>query len=309
MRSLTYLLLAATAAFFATVSIDAQTISNVVVTDLNPDNSKNVRDRSVQESRTANAGLVSQSDRSFTNQFQFMAGQRYAPGSFRFARIYDVSVNYLLDFTVEDPDNKGYRLDIGTRLRGYATLLGPENFDPDEGNSSMMNFDLLARFDDDLLSDGNDDGDPDDSIVTAFREVDLETSAGSIRPDLTDFAVNERIDNSNEFLSEVYFGTRTFRIRFNDAFLSGFNFNYNNDVELDGTFRFGLTSDVTETDLEAGDILAPLLSAVYPGPDGESASEHGHFVNVRILGIPEPSTGFLFLSGATTLFLMLRRRR
>lgn len=278
--------------------LGAQTITNVAVTKT-VDEDVNLGNGSARESRSVDAGNVSATATSFIRRFAFMGGQRFMPDSFPFARIYSFRFGFLVDVTIEDPDHNGYYIALQNRLRGFVTVLGPEDLDPTGLENSYLQLGLLTRADPDLLADDPGDADEDPDESNQVQPISgLTVNTGRAQANIETLSTNLHVDNSELATLGPYYGNRTVRFRIDTS--SGSHFIFQNDVDLDGSLRFGLESALQQPDPGSPDAVDPfagLLSAKYPGVDGESPEDHGLFFEVRLLGLPAEKLLDLELTG------------
>lgn len=192
-------------------------------------------------------------------------------------------------FTVLDPTNLGYELSVETVLRGYRTVRSDNGI---MGTASAGSF------------SGRIDLNMDDGIDTLGTQVDDLTILS--QPDSSTTSVNSLVDASESLAAGTFFGTRTFGLRFTTSGSVNNVFLQNNGAGEVAT-RFGL--DPVDSGVSGA---PPFADAFYPGSDGESATAHGHFANVRVtpLGVvPEPASCILLATGLGLLFLRSLRRK
>ena len=223
---------------------------------------------------------------SFTSHVAWMSSHRVFPGPSGLPLTHGNLVEYDLIFTVEDPSMRGYELQIGSTIRGYVNALWEANV----GVFSSLVFSsgtlMAATFDDGtggvLLPD-----------ISTDVEVATATPANPF--------VELLVARSGTHDAGHYVGTRTFRLHYgsvaNNTGVALQNYNIG-----EGNVRFGLSPT-----------LGDFRNAGYPGPDGESADQHGHFLTVTAdfgptAAVPEPGT---FGAIAIALFItpLLKRKR
>ncbi|MEK6642467.1 MAG: PEP-CTERM sorting domain-containing protein [Planctomycetota bacterium] len=193
---------------------------------------------------------------------------------------------YDLLFTVDDPGNLGYHLVIDVALRGYATAQSDTG-----GTVTASAGSFSGRIDTDM-SDGT------DTLGTQIGDLTLfgaSSNANSTSP-----FVNSLIARSDTYDAGTFSGTRMFGLRFTTSGSSN-NVFLQNNVGGEAATRFGA---LPVDSAAAG--APPFQIAGYPGADGESAADHGHFVTVTTTTVPEPGSLSLLLVGALGL---LRRCR
>lgn len=65
---------------------------------------------------------------SFSNHFSWFQGMSVVqPEAPNFALIYRHNIGYSMEFTVEDPHNEGYSIDVDHAMRGYITAQRTES--------------------------------------------------------------------------------------------------------------------------------------------------------------------------------------
>jgi hypothetical protein len=241
------------------------------------------------EVTTSGPALVSPSEISFTNRVAWMSAHRVLPPS-GLPLTWGNSVAYDILFTIEDPLNIGYTLEIDSAIRGYVTA---------EFDSNLGVFPSTVFASGTLMAATLDTGSGFGGLIPAIMPPIEVATATATNP----FA-NELVEGSGTYNAGFFTGTRSFVLRYSTiasntgAALQNFNTG-------EANVRFGL------------DPLSNLFqNAAYPGADGETADQHGHFVTIRAsfedditspAPIPEP--GSLLLMSAGFLLLGLVRRR
>jgi len=195
---------------------------------------------------------------------------------------------------VDDPTNIGYELTIDSMLRGiltasYEGFTGSAN-DSDFG-VSVFGANLLAYID-----TGSGFG----PSVNALSWFAQSVSATADNPTASLIVGGTKSINLGSFSGTQEFGIR---LSYNPSpTTTHISSNY---VLSTTTARFGV------------DLGSEIGAAAYPGPDGEPASDHGHFLTIGARfqpsgepdpgQIPEPSTYALLGAGLIGMGLLRRR--
>jgi hypothetical protein len=279
-----------TYAFLACFPVSAAAITNIsVVNNSSPSNLIAQADR-IREFRTEvttpATATVNGNEISFTNRVAWMSAHRVLPPS-GLPLTWGNSVAYDILFTIEDPLNQGYTLEIDSLARGYLTA----EFDSNLGvfpSAVFASGTLMAA----TLNTGSGFG---GLIPPIMPPTEVATATA------TNAFVNELVEGSGTHNAGFFAGTRSFVLRYSTiasnagAALQNFNTG-------EANVRFGLnpTSNLFE-------------NATYPGPDREAASQHGHFVTIRATfegdiasEVPEPGT-FVLISAAFVMLGIARR--
>ena len=207
------------------------------------------------------------------------------PAGPSFALTNNKATGYTLSFTVEDPASTGYSIDVDAILRGdlFADWDTPQSGSPSVTASGGI---MSATFD-------NDTTDP----VVAQSVTDLFLNAGSTNATQTDPSSMMAIDLQASHNLGTFYGTRSFALAFT-TFGSSTSVFMGNHGAGEASARFGLDAQ------HSGNLGSPLFDhAVYDV--NETPSLDGHFVDVTITSIPEPSSGLALLVLAS---LSTRRR-
>ncbi len=220
------------------------------------------------------------------------------PDGPNFALVQNRIAAYQLDFTIDDPTNAGYELIVDTNYRGYTTAQSHNGVQVTAVAGSMSGF------------IDTDTTDAVDTLVGFNPNFIPELSNAVGGTNTTSALVNVLKQSSNSYNAGTFSGTRHMALRFT-TFGSNNNVFMQNFGDGEAALRFGLNP--------VQPVGAPSLSlGAYPGPDGESASDHGHFVNITVRplsqqapptntsAVPEPaSVSSLLLA----LGMLVRRRR
>lgn len=225
-------------------------------------------------------------------QYGFMLAN--STTSARPANLWRQHVSYDLAFTVEDPGNVGYQLDLATQLIGFVTLLGPTNSDP-LASHLTAGASFNVRFDDNL-TDG-------ENLGAADQVGGATLGTGGINADPITMIVNEKIDLAGGATLGNYVGTRQFKVRVTTQTAPN-SVNFANAGEGHGALRFGATTDFIPDPMVMN--VPTLDAAAYPGSDGETPDQHGHFTTLTVTYAPEPASLALLGLGAA---LVAGRRR
>ena len=267
----------------------AISISGVGFINNSPGNQVIAAAARTREFGTANIGTSSvttnATSSTFSNHFSWMMGHRVDPGGGNFALIYQKPMAYELSFTVNDPTNHGYVLDIDHNIRGYVTISREAAITASGSEGVMVG----------SLDDGS--GFANQAGLSVFGGG--LTVSGS---DPTAFQ-NQLVSHANSFTSGAYSGTRNFTVRFSTGPSPIASTIFQNFGRGEADIRFGLPPT-----------QASLIHAGYPGLDNEPASNLGHFVTMKATFdpiaaavVPEPSSFILLASGV--LGGVLRRRK
>ena len=261
-------------ALFCVLNAKAINISNVTVVNSSDADHYQINGNYItKEFRTENlnTSTVAQNgaDASFNNQFGFMMSYRVdQPQAPNFALIYLRRIDYTINFTVEDPNNEGYEIDVDHSWRGYATVSREEDIRVSTGLGT-----ILGRLDD-------------GSGPVLYPA--LTWGGGGVNLGALDTAFEEKIlTNQKSFTSNQFSGTKTFTLHFSSRPSPSMNSIFQNFGGGETSLRFGLEP----THDSNGDITRPDFQfASYSQAGSEPIESHGHFVdiNVRSLNPPPP---------------------
>ena len=281
------LLAAATAAVpAAAAAITGIAIDNNSSPDLQSDTGTRLREFRTQATAPT-AGTLAGDTVSFDARFAWMLAHRVLPGGPTVALLNSGLVAYDLAFRVEDPFSVGYTLSIDSVMRGFITAQW-------ESNSGSGISGVFAAGT--LMSASLDSG----SGFTLLPAL-ATTTAVATATDVNPF-VNQLVFDTGLYDAGSFVGTRDFTLRFSSV--------GSNTIGALQNFNTG------EADLRFG--LDPLLSgftaAGYPGVDGESADQHGHFLTIAARFNAEPAgqvsePGTLALLGIGMLSLACRTKK
>ncbi len=190
---------------------------------------------------------------SFDARFAWMTAMRLTAPPIDGSDGFNNMVAFDVTFTVDDPLSRGYLLRLDWLVRGFLTAewTGAGAGTRVEVGGTRME----VRFIDDL-SDLND-----------FELLDF-TANGLADAQQGDTFENSLVSGTLNHQTAPYTGTRTFMVRFTTP---GPNLlvRFLNPATGEGNGRFGLDP-----------LTGNFLNASYPGDDGESADQHGLFLNV-----------------------------
>jgi hypothetical protein len=226
---------------------------------------------------------------SFTHQMQFYNGYYIGPDGPTAALTHSRNVSYDLSFTVLDPTNIGYTLEIDTLMRGYSTAMWTSGTSPNA--VTVANTTFSGRIDTDT-SDGT------DTLGTQVGSLTFGVSGATANS--TDTSVNTLGESTGQYNSSGFSGTRSFALRFTTFGSGETNIFLQNNQQGQGSIRFGL---------ENGDSILDLSGQ--PGGDAWSSNDLGHFVTVNAVfaeAIPEPAS-IAYILCTVALAGLIRRRR
>lgn len=263
------------------------TIVGVSVANTSGADSTTIQPGYVNEFRTQNSlGAVTTigNTSSFTNHFQWMSAMLIPTGGF--ANINFAYPSYDLTFTIDDPGNVGYTLNVESIVRGFVEAIyasGPVSpFSRVDSNGTN-----LAAY----LDTGS-------GFVLHFP---LRVTGGVATATAGNPLVSTLVTSTDTVSLGSYTGTRTFGLRFAENPSPALSQVAQNGVAGEAVGRFGVEPT-----------LAQFVLADYPGLDGEAAAQHGHFLTVSAefnsTGVPEPATWAL-MAGGLALAAGLRRCR
>jgi hypothetical protein len=234
----------------------------------------------------------------FGTRFAWQNSIRVESGGATVALTNPQNSSYTLNFTINDPLNFGYTVNVDTLMRGYVTAKwgSGDNLNGVAASSGS----LSGRIDTDTT-------DANDTLVTFSNQVsDLTLLGGSTSANLNNTFSNELIDKSDSYAAGSFSGTRSFALRFTTFGSSNNVFMQNNMTGEAGT-RFGMNP----VDPDGG---SGFDIAFTPGLDQTPLDQLGHFVTVTTTFNEDPSvipTPGAF-SGGMALFAvtaLLRRKK
>ena len=274
---------------FVQANISAVSVINTsAANDTSPDTAVSRGEFATQS--TLGSVSIAGDTASFTHQMQFYNGYYIGPGGPTAALTHQRNVSFDLTFTVLDPSNIGYTLEVDTLLQGYGTALWTSGASPNAVTVSNTTF--SGRIDTDT-TDGT------DTLGTQLNSLTIGAGSGATANDSNTF-VNNFGTSTYQYTSTSFTGTRAFALRFTTFGSGNTNVLMQNNQQGQGSVRFGLEN--------SGGLLD---SSGQPGGDAFSADELGHFVTVNAVfnaPIPEPASAAYVLL-AVTLAGLLRRRR
>lgn len=256
--------------FMAFSALANVTITNVSTTNTSsPDEiisngfyiTKEFRTQNTSTSPVVQNGAVS----SFSNHFQWVMAHRVnQPEAPNFALIYLRQVNYEISFTVNDPNNLGYILDIESAVKGIASAYRAE-----PRQVGMKSGLLLARVDDG---------------TGAVLKTPITVYGGGVNI-YADELVTQKdkvIANSGTWTSQSYTGTRTFTVSFGSRPSPAGTSVFMNYGGGETSLRYGLETQHQSN----GDLTRPDFELTeYSGLGDEIPSDLGHKVNIKVTAI------------------------
>ena len=263
------------------------TIVGVSVTNTSGADTTTILPGYVSEFRTQNSlGAVTTigNTSSFTNHFSWMSAMLIPTGGV--ANINFDYPGYDLTFTINDPGNVGYTLNVESIVRGFVEAIfasGPASpFVAVQSNGTN-----LAAY----LDTGSGF-----ALHFPLRVTGGQASATDSNPSARTLVTSTDTVSLGSFV-----GTRTFGLRFAENPSPALSQIVQNGVAGEAVGRFGMAPT-----------LVQFVLADYPGLDGEAAAQHGHFLTVSAefnsTGVPEPATWAL-VAGGLVLAAGFRRRR
>jgi hypothetical protein len=242
---------------------------------------------------SAGAASANGLDVSFSTHFRFAFGDLVAAGGPEFGLITLNQLIYEVHFTVDDPGNVGYHLQMDTLLRGFiegrvdGTSSPPSPFvDPSVHTDAAS---MTGYFD-----DGSGSG-----FVGPVGQLALfgtSDHADGVGASFSD----ERLASAS-FSAGDFIGTRNFAVLFSPAPSYSFLTIMNNYTKGEAGLRYGAHTT------QSG------LTFDTPGPDGVPADDLGHFLTVTASfsqsETPEPASYMLYGAGLAAVGLFRRRQR
>lgn len=210
----------------------AQTVTLDTVTDLSDQETDlDQFEAQTAESVVDNLGVVSGGAGRFvaSSRLRFAHGYSVEAGGPTVALLFRKFYGVEMVFTVDDPDNRGYEIEIVNTLKGEAVVLGPD--DPmDPGTLAITASAGFRGFFDDDASDG-----VEDFTLLASSNV----TSGIVQVDLDDFETIERIDETNDQNLGTFVGTRSYALRSTTGTAPA-GVVIQNNITGDGALVFGL---------------------------------------------------------------------
>ena len=224
----------------------------------------------VREFRTQNTNTSSVQQNgtvsSFSNHFQWAMSHRVdQPEAPNFALIYLRQVNYEISFTVNDPNNLGYIIDVNHIVKGIASANREQPY-----RVGINSGTLLGRID-----DGS------GPVLKTRLHV---LAGGGVSISGTDLVTYKEkvISSESNYQSASYSGTRTFKISFASRPSPAGTSVFANYGGGETSLRFGLetlhqsNADASRPDFKFNG---------YSGQGAEVPSDLGHKVNIRVTAL------------------------
>jgi hypothetical protein len=246
--------------------------ANVSITNISTSNTSSPNEISatgnyiVKEFRTQNVNTSSViqngAESSFSNHFQWLMAHRVnQPSAPNFALIYLRQVNYAITFTINDPSNNGYIIDVNHINKGFATANREQAVE-----TGIDGGILLGRMD-----DGN----------GSILKTDLAVYGGGVNiagNELIPFK-EKLINHERTYVSQSYVGTRTFTLSFASKPSPAGTSVFQNYGGGETALRFGLDPLHSSN----GDTSRPDFQYTeYSGAGEDVQSELGHKVNIKV---------------------------
>lgn len=257
-------------ALFALSAAANVTISDVLTTNTSSPNEIVAKgNHIVREFRTQNTSTsaVEQNgnESSFSNHFQWaMAHRVNQPAAPDFALIYLRRVNYEISFTVNDPNNLGYIIDVDHAVKGIASASREEAV-----QVGMTAGILLGRID-----DGS----------GPVLKTNLHVYGGGVNITGTEAETYKEkvISNGNSYQTASYTGTKTFKISFASQPSYAGTSVFLNYGGGETSLRYGLGT----LHQSNGDTSTPDFQLTgYSGVGEEVPSDLGHKVNIKVTAL------------------------
>lgn len=196
------------------------------------------------------------------------------------AQVNKRNVNFRFNFTVEDPGNAGYTINLDSLLRGISFI----NQTVGTSTAVATGIALDARYGVNLT-------DPSDSTqyTNLGSPIFGMSAAGTSTSGIgTNSAFGERLESA-QLPGGVYTGTNTFSLYFTTATTPTTNVFFQNGHEGMGFVNFGLGSDVAGFDVDPNDL--------------------GHFLTVNVQYMVPAPAGLAVLALGSSMMFRSRRRR
>lgn len=201
----------------------------------------------------------------FSTHFQWFMGHKVIqPEAPNFGLIYLRKVGYEIKFTVNDPDDVGYNIDVNHIIRGIASTFNSES------NYSQISAGLLL-------------GRIDDGSKVVLR-TGLHVYGGGVgnNGDTEGEYKEKVISYESSFTSQVYYGTRNFIISFSSRPSPGGSSVFQNYGGGENILKFGLAPSHDSED----DPSKPNFSyADDSETEDDVSSEMGHKVNITVTAL------------------------
>jgi hypothetical protein len=281
----------AVSVFFFSSALFGSTITNVSYSNTSRPNSTEVTASTRQEFRSAGSvsGVSTAANvASLTATTQWVGAlQVTTAGPANLLFIYP---SFELSFTIDDPSNSGYTLDLSSVTRGYlsASFVSGSNL-PLAIMASGTSFGVEVDSGSGYVAS---------SALAIFGSL---ISANQVNPSTNELVLSTRNANIGNFV-----GTRDFRVKVSYEPSPAGTIVFQNNEAGEAAIRYGL--DTT---------LQGFTLSTYPGPDNEAASTHGNFFTVSATfnestnstAVPEPATSVLFGTALVAGAIASRRRR
>ena len=248
------------------------TISNMSTNNLgSPDEIAATGNYVVRELRSGIVNTTSVTteglESTFSTHFQWFMGHKVIqPEAPNFGLIYLRKVGYEIKFTVNDPDNVGYNIDVNHIIRGIASTFNSES------NYSQISAGLLL-------------GRIDDGSKVVLR-TGLHVYGGGVgnNGDTVGEYKEEVISHESSFTSQAYYGTKYFTISFSSRPSPGGTSVFQNDGGGENILKFGLAPLHNSN----GDLSRPnFFYADDSETEDDVSSDMGHKVNIKVTALDD----------------------